>query len=69
MPTAEADVAFGLGRFDLSEDEVRTRVYSSLDAVGMSEYAQVRNCVFKALLFSESQSSEFLWNSISFRIL
>lgn len=40
MPTAEADVAFGLGRLDLSEDEVRDRVMRSLEAVGMAEYFQ-----------------------------
>ncbi|CAM6105256.1 unnamed protein product [Calypogeia fissa] len=40
MPTAEADVAFGSGRFDLPLEEVRKRVYESLDAVGMAEYAQ-----------------------------
>lgn len=40
MPTAEADVAFGLGHLSLSDDEVKSRVYSSLEAVGMSEYGQ-----------------------------
>ncbi|KAL2621682.1 hypothetical protein R1flu_001887 [Riccia fluitans] len=40
MPTAEADVAFGLGRFDLPIDEVRERVHKSLKAVGMDQYAQ-----------------------------
>lgn len=41
MPTAEADVAFGLGSLELSHEEVRERVEKSLDAVGMSEYLQV----------------------------
>lgn len=40
MPTAEADVAFGLGHLDLSEEEVKARVHSSLEAVGMNEYGQ-----------------------------
>ncbi|KAJ7539058.1 hypothetical protein O6H91_11G075400 [Diphasiastrum complanatum] len=40
MPTAEADVAFGLGCFNLPEDEVKERVYKSLEAVGMSMYSQ-----------------------------
>ncbi|KAL9241711.1 hypothetical protein vseg_015789 [Gypsophila vaccaria] len=40
MPTVEVDVAFGLGRFDLSYDEVKSRVAKALDAVGMSEYSQ-----------------------------
>lgn len=40
MPTAEADVAFGLGHLSLSDDEVKSRVYSSLEAVGMSDYGQ-----------------------------
>ncbi|XP_043715335.1 ABC transporter I family member 10 [Telopea speciosissima] len=40
MPTVEADVAFGLGKFNLTEDEVRSRVEKALDAVGMSGYLQ-----------------------------
>ncbi|KAG6549120.1 hypothetical protein Mapa_009346 [Marchantia paleacea] len=40
MPTAEADVAFGLGRLELSIEEVRDRVHKSLQAVGMDNYAQ-----------------------------
>ncbi|KAG0591537.1 hypothetical protein M758_1G179200 [Ceratodon purpureus] len=40
MPTAEADVAFGLGNLVLSDEEVRTRVDTALEAVGMSEYAR-----------------------------
>ena len=42
MPTAEADVAFGLGNLELSQEEVRDRVMRSLEAVGMSEYLQVK---------------------------
>ncbi|XP_062147646.1 ABC transporter I family member 10 isoform X1 [Alnus glutinosa] len=38
MPTVEADVAFGLGKFNLTDDEVRSRVSKALDAVGMSNY-------------------------------
>ena len=41
MPTVEADVAFGLGKFDLTYEEVKSRVVKALDAVGMSEYLQV----------------------------
>lgn len=41
MPTVEADVAFGLGKFNLSIDEVRSRVLKALDAVGMLDYSQV----------------------------
>jgi energy-coupling factor transporter ATP-binding protein EcfA2 len=40
MPTAEADVAFGLGHLELTDEEVKTRVYTSLEAVGMGEYGQ-----------------------------
>ncbi|KAI4317103.1 hypothetical protein L6164_025008 [Bauhinia variegata] len=40
MPTVEADVAFGLGKFNLTRDEVRSRVSRALQAVGMSEYMQ-----------------------------
>lgn len=40
MPTVEADVAFGLGQFDLTEGEVRNRVTKALEAVGMVEYVQ-----------------------------
>ncbi|KAM0897521.1 hypothetical protein ACQ4PT_022518 [Festuca glaucescens] len=40
MPTVESDVAFGLGKLNLSLDEVRSRVSQSLDAVGMLSYSQ-----------------------------
>lgn len=40
MPTAEADVAFGLGKFNLTHDEVKLRVSKALDAVGMLSYQQ-----------------------------
>ncbi|XP_052196988.1 ABC transporter I family member 10 isoform X2 [Diospyros lotus] len=40
MPTVEADVAFGLGKFNLPRDEIRSRVARALDAVGMLEYLQ-----------------------------
>lgn len=46
MPTVEADVAFGLGKFNLTHDEIISRVKSSLDAVGMLEYLQVRDYSF-----------------------
>ena len=38
MPTVEADVAFGLGKFDLTQEEVKTRVSKALSSVGMSRY-------------------------------
>lgn len=41
MPTVEADVAFGLGKLNLTPDEIRTRVAKALDAVGMYEYLKV----------------------------
>lgn len=41
MPTVEADVAFGLGKLNLTPHEIRTRVAGSLDAVGMYEYLKV----------------------------
>lgn len=41
MPTVEADVAFGLGKFSLTLNEVRSRVSKALDAVGVLEYSQV----------------------------
>lgn len=50
MPTVEADVAFGLGKFDLSYDQVKSRVAKALDAVGMSDYSQVRLCFGISLL-------------------
>ncbi|GJW01858.1 putative reverse transcriptase domain-containing protein [Tanacetum coccineum] len=40
MPTVEADVAFGLGRFNLSNDETKLRVAKALTAVGMYDYLQ-----------------------------
>ncbi|GJY50960.1 aminotransferase-like mobile domain-containing protein [Tanacetum coccineum] len=36
MPTVEADVAFGLGRFNLSNDETKLRGAKALTAVGIS---------------------------------
>lgn len=38
MPTVEADVAFGLGKFNLTAEQIRCRVAKALDAVGMYEY-------------------------------
>ena len=38
MPTAEADVAFGLGKFTLTNDKVRSKVSTALHAVVMSVY-------------------------------
>ncbi|KAG6775295.1 hypothetical protein POTOM_018739 [Populus tomentosa] len=40
MPTVEADVSFGLGKLNLTEDEVKCTVSKALDAVGMSAYMQ-----------------------------
>ncbi|KAK9096318.1 hypothetical protein Sjap_021815 [Stephania japonica] len=40
MPTVEADVAFGLGKFNLTHNEVKSRVTKALHAVGMSDYLQ-----------------------------
>lgn len=42
MPTVEADVAFGLGKFNLANEEITSRVAKALKAVGMYEYLQVR---------------------------
>lgn len=41
MPTVEADVAFGLGKYDMTEEEVKSRVIKSLEAVCMRDYMQV----------------------------
>lgn len=41
MPTVESDVAFGLGKFNLTREEVRSRVSRALHAVGLSDYIQV----------------------------
>lgn len=41
MPTVESDVAFGLGKFNLTRDEVKSRVSRSLESVGMLSYQQV----------------------------
>lgn len=41
MPTVDVDVAFGLGKLNLSTDDVKRRVEKALAAVGMSDYAQV----------------------------
>lgn len=41
MPTVGADVAFGLGRVNLTNDETQVRVTKALSAVGMHDYLQV----------------------------
>lgn len=40
MPTVEADVAFGLGRFNLTDEETKLRVAKALTSVGMYDYLQ-----------------------------
>ncbi|XP_022973828.1 ABC transporter I family member 10 [Cucurbita maxima] len=40
MPTVEADVAFGLGKLNLTNEEVKSRVLEALSSVGMSSYLQ-----------------------------
>ncbi|KAL1215866.1 ABC transporter I family member 10 [Cardamine amara subsp. amara] len=41
MPTVEADVAFGLGKYhDMNQEEVKSRVIKALDSVGMRDYMQ-----------------------------
>ena len=49
MPSAGADVAFGLGRLGLPPSEVATRVEAALAAVGLQARAQPR-CTRSALL-------------------
>lgn len=44
MPSAGADVAFGLARLGLSDEEVRTRVEAALEAVGLKVSAQPSVC-------------------------
>lgn len=53
MPTVEADVAFGLGKFHLISDEVKSRVSIALDVVGMLKYSQVcfRNKINQVVYF------------------
>ena len=46
MPSVGADVAFGLGRQELTRDEIRKRVEESLRAVGMEEYMEVSDVEF-----------------------
>lgn len=41
MPTVEADVAFGLGKFNLTRDEVKSKIVKALEDVGMSDYIEV----------------------------
>lgn len=41
MPTVKDDVAFGLSKFNLTHDEIRSKVAKALDAVGMYGYLQV----------------------------
>lgn len=41
MPTVDSDIAFGLGKINLTDDEVRLRVSRALDAVGLADYMKV----------------------------
>lgn len=41
MPTVKDDVAFGLSKFNLTRDEITSRVAKALDAVGMHDYLHV----------------------------
>lgn len=45
MPTVEADVAFGLGKLNLTNEEVKSRVLEALSSVGMSSYLQASHIV------------------------
>lgn len=51
MPTVEADVAFGLGKYKIDNGEITSRVAKALDAVGMYEYLRV--CLKKYTIFSD----------------
>ncbi|MED6217771.1 ABC transporter I member 10 [Stylosanthes scabra] len=57
MPTVDADVAFGLGKFSLTDDEVRSRVSRALHAVGLFDYkkrsVQTLSEACKVLLLDE----------------
>lgn len=46
MPTVKDDVAFGLGKFNLTQDKIMLRVAKALDLVGMYDYMQVTLIVF-----------------------
>lgn len=59
MPTVDVDVAFGLGKLNLSTDEVKHRVEKALAAVGMSDYAQVSQLIISSQLLSISTLSVF----------
>ncbi|ONH89855.1 hypothetical protein PRUPE_8G020300 [Prunus persica] len=61
MPTVEADVAFGLGKFNLTPDVVKYRVSKALDAVSMLNYMQIG--VIRAVRNSVDSSREVtaLW--------
>lgn len=48
LPTVDADVAFGLGKMNLTNDEVRSRVSTALHAVGLSDYMKVRMTTLNA---------------------
>lgn len=59
MPTVAVDVAFGLGKLNLSTDEVKHRVEKALAAVGMSDYSQVSQLIISSQLLSISTLSGF----------
>lgn len=63
LPTVDADVAFGLGKIDLTHDEVRSRVSRALHAVGLSDYMKV---IGTATLNIHNKSVNYIMNQLSF---
>nr|GEV05301.1 putative reverse transcriptase domain-containing protein [Tanacetum cinerariifolium] len=77
MPTVEADVAFGLGRFNLTTDETKLRIAKALSAMGMHNYLQVvivhppyRNLVsrFNWILKGYWRIDEDIWHEFHLRV-
>lgn len=58
MPTVEADVAFGLGKFNPTQDEIKSRVATALDVVGtyVGVLASMLLTIFEEYLKSCSNS-------------
>nr|GEZ11965.1 ABC transporter I family member 10-like [Tanacetum cinerariifolium] len=66
MPTVEADVAFGLGRFNLITDETKLRIAKALSAMGMHDYLQAT--YQHVLVLLNNKDSRNSWNHLSCNI-
>ncbi|PWA44522.1 ABC transporter family protein [Artemisia annua] len=62
MPTVGVDVAFGFGRFNLTNDETQVRVAKALSAMDMHDYLQDHEGLFGLGLLTKRDNQTTEWN-------